>query len=56
MVGINFNKMMFSYAFTKQIDEIIVSSGTFHQITLGFNILFRDLKLPGNPNINGTLF
>lgn len=56
MVGISFNKMMFSYAFTKQIDDIIVSSGTFHQITLGFNILFRELKLAGNPNINGTLF
>jgi len=55
ILGINFNKIMFSYTYTKQIGDIVIS-GPFHQISIGFNVLPAALKLPGNPNINGRLF
>lgn len=56
IVGVNFNKMMFSYTYTKQMGEIVLSRGAFHQVTLGLNVLFRELKLAANPNINSILF
>lgn len=55
LVGVNFNKTMFSYTYTKQLGDVVIS-GPFHQISIGFNVLPAALKLPGNPNINGRLF
>lgn len=56
IVGVNFNKMMFGYTYTKQLDEIVFGGGVFHQISIGFNVLPGDLKLAANPNINGIMF
>jgi len=56
IVGINSGNMMFAYTYSKQIGDIILSNGEFHQISIGMNVLFRELKLDANPNINSTLF
>ena len=56
IIGFNFNSMLVSYTYTKQMDEIVLSNGGFHQISLGLNILCREPRLSACPNINGTLF
>lgn len=56
ILGINFNKTMFSYTYTKQMGDVVLSDGGFHQITLGFNVLCREKRLSSCPNINGILF
>jgi len=37
IVGVNFEKYMFSYTYTKQTGEILFDDAGYHQITLGFN-------------------
>lgn len=56
ILGVNFNKTMVSYTYTKQMGDIVLSDGGFHQITLGFNVLCREKRLSACPNINGILF
>ena len=56
ILGINYNKMMFSYTYTKQIGGIVLTDAGFHQISLGFNVLCRKRRLSACPNINGGLF
>jgi len=54
IIGINFNKLMFSYTYTKQSGSIVFENGGFHQISLGFNLLCRPQRLSGCPNINAS--
>jgi len=54
IVGVNINKWMFSYTYTKQSGDILFENGGFHQISLGFNLLCRPQRLSGCPNINAT--
>ena len=56
IIGINFSNILFSYTYTKQLDEVVLSNGGFHQLTLGFNVLCREPRLSACPNINGKLF
>jgi len=37
IVGVNFEKYMISYTYTKQTGEILFDDAGYHQITLGFN-------------------
>ncbi len=37
IVGVNFEKYMLSYTYTKQTGEILFDNAGYHQITLGFN-------------------
>jgi type IX secretion system PorP/SprF family membrane protein len=37
IVGVNFEKYMISYTYTKQSDEILFNGAGYHQITLGFD-------------------
>ncbi len=39
ILGVNFNKFMFSYTYTNQMGNVKFTNGAFHQITLGFNFL-----------------
>lgn len=52
IIGVNANKMMFSYTYSKQMGEVLFSNGSFHQISIGINILPKDVKPAANPNIN----
>lgn len=54
IVGVNINKWMFSYTYTKQSGDILFESGGFHQISLGFNLMCRPQRLSGCPNINAS--
>ncbi|WP_298363436.1 type IX secretion system membrane protein PorP/SprF [uncultured Lutibacter sp.] len=37
ILGVNFEKYMFSYTYTKQTGEILFDDASYHQITLGIN-------------------
>ena len=54
IVGVNFNKMMFSYTYTNQIDSVTLTNSGFHQITLGINLWTREKNWRSNPNINNS--
>ncbi|WP_075342647.1 PorP/SprF family type IX secretion system membrane protein [Tenacibaculum agarivorans] len=56
IAGINFNRFMFSYTYTKQSGEILFSDTGFHQITLGLDLLCKRSGLEACPNISGRLF
>lgn len=56
IVGLNINKMMFSYTYSKEFNEELFSRGPFHQLSVGINVMPRALKLPANPNINAVLY
>jgi len=51
IIGINFNKMMFSYTYTQQLNDIVLTNSGFHQITIGFNLWTVEPRAAGCPNI-----
>ena len=55
IVGVNFKNFMFSYTYTKQLNEILYADSGFHQISLGINLWTRELRAAACPNIN-TMF
>lgn len=56
IIGVNHNRFMISYTYTKQMGEILLTDSGFHQLTLGLNVFCREKRLAACPNINGQLF
>jgi type IX secretion system PorP/SprF family membrane protein len=54
IVGVNFNGMMFSYTYTKQLGDIVFADSGYHQVTLGMNLLCRTPRASACPNINAA--
>lgn len=54
ILGFNFNKFMFSYTYTNQLNKIKLTPSGFHQISLGLNIMCRERRLSACPNINAS--
>ena len=54
IIGVNYNKFMVSYTYTKQSGEILFDDAGYHQITLGYNFGCRPPKRGGCPNINAS--
>jgi len=54
IVGINYQKFMMSYTYTKQTGEILFDDAGYHQISLGFNFGCRQPRRNGCPNINAS--
>lgn len=54
IVGVNYNKMMISYTYTKQTGDLLFDDAGYHQITLGFNLLCKPQRGAGCPNINAS--
>lgn len=55
IVGVNFDKFMVSYTFTKQSGEILFDDAGYHQISLGYNFGCRTpRRIGGCPNLNGS--
>jgi len=52
IVGVNFKKIMFSYTYTNQINDIVLTNSGFHQISVGFNLWTRERRGAACPNIN----
>lgn len=54
VVGINYEQMMISYTYTKQLGDIVFADATYHQITLGINVFCRKQRAAACPNINAS--
>jgi type IX secretion system PorP/SprF family membrane protein len=52
IIGVNYDKYMFSYTYTNQIDEIVLTTSGFHQVTLGINLFTKEPRAAACPNIN----
>jgi type IX secretion system PorP/SprF family membrane protein len=52
IVGINFKNLMFSYTYTNQINETVLTNTGFHQISVGINLWTIKQRAAACPNIN----
>ncbi len=54
VIGVNYKKWMFSYTYTKQMNDIVLTNTGFHQISVGINVFTRTPRAAGCPNINAS--
>ncbi|MDB0602394.1 type IX secretion system membrane protein PorP/SprF [Tenacibaculum maritimum] len=54
ILGVNINRFMMSYTYTKQLGDIVLADEGFHQVTLGFNLFCAKRRTTACPNINGS--
>lgn len=54
IVGFNYNKLMFSYTYTRQLNDIVLTNDGFHQVSVGVNLFTRKPRAAACPNINAS--
>lgn len=54
IIGVNYKKFMFSYTYTKQLNDIVLTNAGFHQISVGVNVFTRRPRASACPNINAS--
>lgn len=54
IIGINFNNLMFSYTYTNQMNETVLTTSGFHQVSVGMNLWTREPRAAACPNINSA--
>jgi len=54
IIGLNYNNLMFSYTYTNQLNDVILTSSGFHQISLGLNLWVKRQRGAACPNINAA--
>jgi type IX secretion system PorP/SprF family membrane protein len=54
IIGVNYNKWMFSYTYSKQVNEIVLTDGGFHQVSVGVNLFTRRPRASACPNLNAA--
>ena len=54
VVGINYQNFMFSYTYTNQMNETVLTSSGFHQVSVGINLWTRERRAAACPNINSA--
>ncbi len=52
--GVNFNRLMFSYTYTKQLNDIVLTNSGYHQVSVGFNLFCLRPRAAACPNINAS--
>ena len=52
IIGLNYNNFMFSYTYTKQMNDIVLTNTGFHQVSVGVNLWTRKPRAAACPNIN----
>ena len=52
IIGLNYNNYMFSYTYTKQMNDIVLTNTGFHQVSFGINLWTRKPRAAACPNIN----
>jgi hypothetical protein len=56
IIGVNYKNTMFSYTYTNQINDIVLTNTGFHQVSLGINLFTREPRAAACPNINSNGF
>tara|TARA_R110002073_G_scaffold108336_1_gene243295 strand:- start:1571 stop:2542 length:972 start_codon:yes stop_codon:yes gene_type:complete len=54
IIGVNYKKWMFSYTYSKQINDIVLTNAGFHQVSVGVNLFTKRPRAAACPNINAT--
>jgi len=54
IIGLNYNKLMFSYTYTKQLNDIVLTDSGFHQVSVGVDLFTREPRAAACPNINSA--
>ncbi len=54
IIGLNYRKWMFSYTYTKQLNDIVLTDTGFHQVSVGVNLFTKRPRASACPNINAT--
>ncbi len=52
IIGLNYNNWMFSYTYTNQMNETVLTTSGFHQVSVGVNLWTREPRAAACPNIN----
>jgi type IX secretion system PorP/SprF family membrane protein len=52
VIGINYNNFMFSYTYSKQMNDIVLTNSGFHQVSVGINLWTKKSRGAACPNIN----
>ena len=55
IIGLNYENLMFSYTYTNQMNETVLTSSGFHQVSVGINLWTRKPRAAACPNINAGL-
>ena len=54
IVGINYQNLLFSYTYTNQLNETVLTTSGFHQVSVGINLWTREARGAACPNINSA--
>ena len=54
IIGLNYKKWMFSYTYSSQLNDIVITSSGFHQVSVGVNLFTRRPRASACPNINAS--
>ena len=54
IIGLNYDNLMFSYTYTNQMNDTVLTSSGFHQISVGINLWTRQQRGAACPNINSA--
>ena len=52
IIGLNYKNFMFSYTYTNQLNDTVLTNTGFHQISVGINLWTREPRAAACPNIN----
>jgi type IX secretion system PorP/SprF family membrane protein len=54
IIGLNYENLMFSYTYTNQMNETVLTTSGFHQVSVGINLWTREPRAAACPNINSS--
>ena len=54
IIGLNYQNLLFSYTYTNQMNETVLTTTGFHQVTVGINLFTKEPRAAACPNINAA--
>lgn len=54
ILGVNYKKWMFSYTYSQQLNDIVLTDAGFHQVSVGVNLFTKRPRASACPNLNAT--
>lgn len=54
IIGVNYKKWMFSYTYSKQVNDVVLTNAGFHQVSVGVNLFTKTPRASACPNINAS--
>lgn len=54
IIGVNYENVMFSYTYTNQMNETVLTTSGFHQVSVGLNLWTKEPRAAACPNINSA--